>query len=228
VCGRFTLTTPAQVVAQHFGLDSVPLLEPRFNVAPTQPIAIVRGVPHAASRVLELHRWGLIPHWAKDPKIGNRLINARAETVAEKPAFRDAFKRRRCLVPADGFYEWQARSGRKQPVHVRVVPEVLFAIAGLYERWVSAEGEAIDSCTLLTTDANERMRAVHDRMPVILPRETWHEWLDPSQHEPAQLLPLLRPCPAEWLDLHPVSTHVNDPRHDDPICIRPLAPHGEG
>lgn len=221
MCGRLTLTTPARVVAEHFGLSSVPSLAPRYNIAPTQPVAIVRERRSIGERTLEMRHWGLIPAWAKDPAMGGRLINARAETVASRPAYRDAFRRRRCLVPADGFYEWQARGrASKQPYYVHPSREPLFAIAGLYERWTDPTGRYIDSCTLVTAPANARLRRIHGRMPAILPREAWPTWLDPTLDDPAILLPLLGPSSADALDLHPVASWVNDIRHDDPRCSR--------
>jgi putative SOS response-associated peptidase YedK len=222
VCGRLTLSTPAEVVAQHFGLDSAPALAPRYNIAPDQPVPVVRQRHSSRERVLEMRLWGLVPHWARQPRTGARLINARAEGVSERPAFRDAFRHRRCLIPADGFYEWQARGlPNRQPFHVRPANGGLFAIAGLYEGW-GGEEDRIDSCTLITTEANARMRSVHDRMPVILAPEVWSAWLDPDTRDPEPLRALLRPVPAEAIELHPVSAHVNDPRHDDPECLRAI------
>jgi putative SOS response-associated peptidase YedK len=227
MCGRLTLSTPAQVVAEFFGLTSAPQLEPHFNIAPSQPVPVVRQRAETGARVLEMRRWGLVPFWTKDPRIGNRLINARAEGVAERPAFREAFRKRRCLVPADGFYEWQSRGrGPKQPYHVHPARDPLFAIAGLYERWQGPEGESIDSCTLVTTEANARMRAIHPRMPVLLDPEAWSSWLDPALEDPERLLPLLGPSSPETLTLHPVGLRVNDLRHDDPECIRAVPAPG--
>ncbi|MEN8184910.1 MAG: SOS response-associated peptidase [Myxococcota bacterium] len=217
MCGRITLSTPAKVVAEHFGLNEIPRLSPRYNVAPGQPVAVVRSRSEGPERILAMHTWGLVPRFAKDPTVGSRLINARAETVATRPAFRDAFRQRRCLVPADGFYEWQPRGRNpKQPYHITPVAEALFAIAGLFER---------DTCTLLTTEANEPMRAVHARMPVLLPREAWEPWLDPER-DPDRLLALLVPSPADALELHPVGLRVNDPRNDDVECTRRLPEGG--
>jgi putative SOS response-associated peptidase YedK len=223
MCGRLTLTTPAQVVAEHFDVAEVPSLTPRYNIAPSQPVVVVRQRRSVPERRLEMRIWGLVPPWAREPAIGARLINARAETVTQKRAYRDAFRRRRCLVAADGFYEWQPRGRNlKQPYHVTPEREELFAIAGLYERWAGAEGRTLDTCTLITTEANERMRAIHGRMPVLLPRDAWSAWLDPDARGAEELQALLRPSSEESLRLQPVGLRVNDTRHDDPECIRPV------
>jgi putative SOS response-associated peptidase YedK len=224
VCGRFTLTASPESVERAFGLDETPQLLARFNVAPGQDVATIHQADDGR-RLLALRRWGLVPHWAKDPKIGARLINARAETADAKPSFRDAIRRRRCLVPADGFYEWAAAgSGPRQPYWVALKDGACFGIAGLYERWKSPEGEWIETCTLLTTRANERLRPIHDRMPVILAPADYPLWLDTALREPERLHPLLRPFPDEMLQLRPVSRRVNRPEHDDPRCIAPLEP----
>ena len=224
MCGRFTLTTTPEEVARHFGLDESPVLSPRFNVAPSQPIATVAQASEGGHRVLALRRWGLIPAWAKDARIGSRMINARVETIAEKPAFRGAFRKRRCLVPADGFYEWAARpGGAKQPLHIALPGRRCFAIAGLWESWRDPEGASIESCTLLTTSANAKLRDVHDRMPVILDPADYAAWLDPRPADPATLMRLARGAPAEALELHPVGRRVNDPRVDDASCLEPAS-----
>ena len=223
MCGRLSLTTPAQVVADHFDVAEVPSLAPRYNIAPSQTIVVVRQRRSVPERTLEMRVWGLVPAWAREPSIGARLINARAETVAQKRAYRDAFSQRRCLVAADGFYEWQPRGRNpKQPYHVTPQGEKLFAIAGLYERWTGSGSTPLDTCTLITTDANERMRPVHGRMPVLLPREAWSAWLDPEAQDAEALQALLRPSPVESLTLQPVGLQVNDTHHDGPECIRPV------
>jgi putative SOS response-associated peptidase YedK len=223
MCGRLTLTTPARVVAEHFDVAEVPLLAPRYNIAPSQTVAVVRQRRSVPERTLEMRVWGLVPAWAAEPSIGARLINARAETVAQKRAYRDAFRQRRCLVAADGFYEWQARGRNpKQPYHVTPQGAELFAIAGLYERWTGSEGSPLDTCTLITTEANERMRPVHGRMPALLPRDAWSAWLDPKGHDVEALQALLCPSPVDSLALQPVGLRVNDTRHDDAECIRPV------
>lgn len=225
MCGRFTLASPVQALAAQFNLPEVPALEPRYNIAPTQAVAAVRAAGEATLRELALLHWGLIPFWAKDPEVGARLINARSETVAEKPAFREAFRRRRCLVLADGFYEWQKQDGGKQPFYVRMNDGRPFAFAGLWEHWNGPEG-VIESCTLLTTQPNDVMRPLHNRMPVILELKDYDLWLDPGIRQTDLLLPLLCPySPAEMVAF-PVSRRVNSPDNDDPQCIVPL-PHRE-
>ncbi len=168
-----------------------------------------------------MERWGLVPHWAKDPSIGNRLINARAESVATKAAFRDALRSRRCLVPADGFYEWSGHGAERRPYIFRRPDRAMIGIAGLYDRWTSEGGEVVDSCTLITTEANATLAPFHDRMPVILAPGDYARWLDRGQEEPQVLMSLLAPCPADWLDSSPVSTRINNPRNDDPDCLVP-------
>jgi putative SOS response-associated peptidase YedK len=222
MCGRFVLITPGAVLAEQFQLSEVPALAPRYNIAPTQPVAAVRLAREGTARELVLLRWGLIPSWAQDPSVGSRLINARSETVAEKPSFRYAFKSRRCLVPADGFYEWQCQERGRQPFFIRMREGTSFAIAGLWEHWQGPEGEVIESCTLLTTAANEMMRLLHDRMPVILNPKDYDLWLDPAVQKREALLPLLRPYDAEAMVAYPVRPVVNSPANDSPLCIEPL------
>jgi len=222
MCGRFTLTATPQDVAREFGLDETPALSPRYNIAPSQPVATISLDRAGARRVLVPRRWGLIPSWAKDAKIGQRMINARIETVAEKPAFRAALRARRCLVPADGFYEWAVRAGgAKQPHHMALPGRGCFAIAGLWERWRDPDGAEIESCTLLTTAAHPKLRAVHDRMPVILARADHALWLAPDPPDAETLRRLAEGAPAERLELHPVGRRVNDPRFDAPACLAP-------
>ena len=216
MCGRFSLKTPSKVLAKAFKIE-VPTLPLRYNIAPTQQVAAVRSRPDG--RELALLKWGLVPSWAKDASIGSRMINARAETVAEKPAYRWAFRRRRCLVPADGFYEWKREGGSKQPYHFRMRDEQPFAFAGLWERWRGELGEVIDSCTIITTEANELLAPVHDRMPVILPPEAYDTWLDDEFTDALALGGLLRPYPAEAMERFPVSTRVNSPKNDDASCV---------
>ncbi len=222
MCGRFTLATSPAKLTELLPLFDVPELPPRFNIAPSQPVAVARRLPDRARGEVVLLRWGLIPAWADDPAIGNRLINARAETVADKPSFRAAYRKRRCLVLADGFYEWQKTGARKQPVFIHRRDGGPFAFAGLWEHW-ERDGRTIDSCTILTTAANELIRPLHDRMPVILQRGDYDRWLDPANQTAAGLEALLRPCPADLLGFHPVDARVNNPRHDAPDCILPLA-----
>ncbi len=224
MCGRYTLKTSPQAVAEAFGLADMPLFTPRYNIAPTQLVATVsldRG-----RRALYWRRWGLVPSWADDPAIGNRLINARADTVADKPSFRGAFKKQRCLIVADGFYEWKKIGKTKQPYYVRMRDGRPFGFAGLAENWRRGE-LAIDSCSLITTEPNSVMAAIHDRMPVILPPDQWPIWLDPTFEDRAKLLAMLRPYLADDLIASPVGMTVNNPRNEGPGCIeeRPeLAP----
>lgn len=220
MCGRFTLTRSAAEIAAHFGLGPLPELAPRFNVAPTQQAPIVR-VRSSGERVLERRRWGLVPPWAKDVAVGARMINARVESVAERPAFRDALRRRRCLVPADGFYEWQGRAGRRRPHHLALPEGGLFAIAGLYERWLGPGGEAVDSFALLTRPAQGAVAALHDRMPLIVDTAGYAAWLDREATEPAPLLAGLPEVLGTRLVARPVDTRVNDVRNDDPACLAP-------
>jgi putative SOS response-associated peptidase YedK len=223
MCGRFTLIAPGEEVAELFELPETPPLSPRFNIAPTQPIAAVRVSSKSGERELTHFHWGLIPRWAKDPSIGSRMINARSETAAEKPSFRVAFKYRRCLVPADGFYEWQKVNGRKQPVRIQINEGDVFAIAGLWEHWSNKDGSEIESCTLLTTDPNELLRPIHNRMPVIIAPEDYELWLDPAVQDRDEIHHLLQPFPSDLMNHYPVSTHVNNPRNEDPRCIEPLS-----
>jgi putative SOS response-associated peptidase YedK len=216
MCGRFTLRTPADEIAREFQLVTVPTIVPRYNIAPSQPLLAIRR--HDAGRQPALLRWGLIPRWANDPKIAYQLINARSETVAEKPAFRDAFKKRRCLIPADGFYEWKKLGKAKQPYHIHRQDGRLFAFAGLWERWQAPGSEPIESCTILTTVANTLVADVHDRMPVMLLPEQYDAWLDPARSV-EQLRELVGPYPAELLAKQPVSPRVNNPKVDDPGCL---------
>ncbi len=218
MCGRFTLTRSAAEVAAHFGLEPLPELAPRFNVAPTQQVPIVR-VRSSGERVLEPRRWGLVPSWAKDPSVGARMINARVESAATRPAFRDALRLRRCLVPADGFYEWQGRAGRRRPHHLTLPGSELFAIAGLYERWLGPGGEAVESFTLLTRPANGAVATLHDRMPVIVDPGGYAAWLGRAASDPTKLLAALPQERGLALLARPVSARVNDVRNDDPDCL---------
>lgn len=223
MCGRFTLTElqPDVLIARFDLRGDLPPLAPRYNIAPTQPVAIVRRETSDSPNRLAIVRWGLVPAWAQDPRLGSRLINARAESLHEKPSFRAAFRRRRCLVLADGFYEWQALpDGGKQPIFITLVERGPFAFAGLWERWSDPHsGGELETCTIITTAPNALLAPIHTRMPAILPREHYALWLDPQQTDPGILLPLLAPYPAEALQAWPVSRRVNDPAHDDPELI---------
>jgi putative SOS response-associated peptidase YedK len=221
MCGRFTLVSPGEAIATLFDLPEPVRLAPRYNIAPTQPVAAVRAAPNGGRELTHFH-WGLIPPWAQDPSIGSRMINARAETAAEKPSFRNALKYRRCLVPADGFYEWQKIDGRKQPVYIQMQDGRPFAIAGLWERWQSADGSEIESCTLLTTDPNELLEVVHNRMPVIVAPSDFDLWLNPKVQRPDEIGHLLRPYPALEMRFYQVSPAVNSPHSDNPNLVAPL------
>ncbi|NLF70609.1 MAG: SOS response-associated peptidase [Candidatus Anammoximicrobium sp.] len=225
MCGRFTLRTGATTLIEKFGgllLFELPL---QYNISPTQMVATVRIGPEDAVRRWEMVRWGLIPSWAKEPSIGNRMINARAETVADKPAFRAAFRRRRCLVPADGYFEWQKTRKSKQPYYIRRRDDLPFAMAGLWERWTDPQtDEPIETCTIITTEANELTRPIHDRMPVILDAAGYDRWLDPHLERPDPLRELLRPFAAQAMRADPVDAYVNNPRNGGPQCIQPLPP----
>ncbi|MBE9077538.1 SOS response-associated peptidase [Romeria aff. gracilis LEGE 07310] len=224
MCGRFTQTQSGSAVAKAFQLSTVPSPQPRYNIAPTQPVSAIVENPEQG-RQYRVFQWGLIPSWSKDPSIGSRLINARAETVAEKPSFRAAFKRRRCLVVADGFYEWQRVIGQKQkqPFYIQVGEGDLFGFAGLWEQWESGDGSYIESCTIITTEPNELMQPIHNRMPVILHPEDYDLWLDPRLEKGHSLQPLLRPYEPDPMQAYPVSLQVNNPRHEAADCIEPLA-----
>jgi putative SOS response-associated peptidase YedK len=215
------MATPGQVIAEVFGLDDVPELSPRFNIAPTQAVAAVRARAGGGRELVAL-TWGLIPSWSKDRAIGSRMINARAETVGEKPAFRAALRARRCLILADGFYEWQKLGARKQPHHIRMRDGRPFAFAGLWERWTPPDGDPVESCTIITTVPNEIVAPIHDRMPVILAPAELDLWLDPGVRDPAVAAGLLRPHPAGDMVAYPVSLRVNSPGADDPSCVVPL------
>ena len=234
MCGRYTLTTPSELIADVFGVDPAIELSPRYNIAPTQSVPVVRA-QRTQDRQLDLLRWGLIPSWARDPAIGNRMINARAETAAEKPSFRSAFRNRRCLVVTDGFYEWKRLAGSraKQPCWIHRTDGAPFAFAGLWESWQpssdSGDGgarqrtTAVESFTIITTTPNDLMKPIHDRMPVILPAESWDTWLDADNTDTDGLQALLRPSRETGFEARKVGTHVNSPRNDDPGCIAPPA-----
>jgi putative SOS response-associated peptidase YedK len=218
MCGRFSLIVDASVLAGVFEIDPPQNLRPRFNIAPTQTIPIVRAGREQPREWAEV-RWGLVPSWAKDAKIGARMINARGETVAEKPSFRSAVKTRRCLIPADGFYEWVKTDGGKQPHYIHFADGRAFAFAGLWERWHKGGDEPLDTCTIITTTPNDIVAGLHDRMPVILPPEVFTEWLEPDPLAPDRLHDLLAPHPAADMEAYPVTTHVNKPANDDPECV---------
>jgi len=219
MCGRYTLSTPAGRLAEEFQLDRTVEIPPSYNVAPTQQVAAV--LEDEGGRHLEMLRWGLVPSWADDPDIGARMINARSETAPEKPSFRRAFRGRRCLIVADGFYEWKREDGGKQPYYFRMQDGRPFAFAGLWESWDKGDG-TLRTCAILTTRANSVLEEIHDRMPVILPHDAYNAWLDPDADR-EELGELMIPYPGADLETYPVSRFVNSPRNNDERCIEPAA-----
>ncbi|QQS47573.1 MAG: SOS response-associated peptidase [Acidobacteriota bacterium] len=221
MCGRFTQRHKPEEVAERFEVEPIDLLETaRYNIAPSQPIAAIRQVE--AGRELFAPKWGLIPFWAKDPSIGNNMINAKSETLAEKPSFKRAFAKRRCLIPADGFYEWRKKGkGPSQPFYIHLKDDGLFAFAGLWEEWKSPEGEVVVTCTIITIDPNELVAGIHNRMPVILRRENEAAWLDPK-NDISTAAGLMQTYPGELMDAYQISRAVNNPRFDDQSCIEPV------
>jgi len=224
MCGRFALLIPGEELAEAFDLPAVPVeMAPRYNIAPTQPVAAVRAHPVTGRKELTHFHWGLIPFWSKDPSMAARMINARSETAAEKPSFRAAYKYRRCIVPASGFYEWQKHNGRKQPMFIHHVQNEPLGIAGLWEHWQSPDGSEVESCTLLTTQPSDFMAPIHNRMPVILEPADYDTWLFTEPEHLDQLQHLLRPAGEGVLAARPVSTFVNNPRNEGAECIAPLS-----
>jgi len=228
MCGRFTLTAPKNIVAEVFGIadEAIADLSTRYNIAPSQPILAVRSARDGHREAVML-RWGLLPAWARDPAIGNRMINARAETIADKPAYAPALRQRRCLIVADGFYEWAPASHgrRKQPYLIRRNDRRPFAMAGLWERWMpagDASAETIETCTIVTTTANQLLKPIHDRMPVILARTDFERWLDRRLRDLETLESMLRPYRNDDMEAIAVSTYVNTPSNDDARCLEPL------
>jgi len=221
MCGRYTLTADADSIQLAFNLASVDGYEmPRYNIAPSQQLAVITD---RNPQALSFMKWGLVPSWAKDPKIGNRMINARSETAAEKPSFRTAFKRRRCLIPADGYYEWQKRGKKKIPTYITHAERDLFAFAGLWESWKQPDESWLHTCAILTTEANEKLRPIHHRMAVIIEPEDYELWLAPRPLVPDEWLPLMLGPRPEQLKFHEVSTAVNSPANDNPTLVLPFA-----
>jgi putative SOS response-associated peptidase YedK len=216
MCGRYALTSPPAVIAERFGLAWAHDVPPHYNIAPSQTIPVVRDTGHG--RELAWVKWGLIPSWAKDASIGTRLINARGETLGEKPAFRNAYRHRHCLVPADAFYEWKAIAGRKQPYCIRMRDQSPFGMAGLWEHWVAPDGQVVESCTIVTVDANSLIAELHDRMPLILAPGDYDGWLGAETKEAA----LPRSVPAQDMWVYPVSPLVSNARNDVPACLTPI------
>jgi putative SOS response-associated peptidase YedK len=217
MCGRYTIAKPELIViAFEPEARAAEIDGPRYNIAPMQSVPIIATLD--GNRTLTDCQWGFVPHWAKDPEIANRMINARGETVAEKPSFRSAFSSHRCLIPADGFYEWQKTAEGKQPIYFRVDDGDMFAFAGLYSRWQ----DSLLTCIIITTEPNELVKPIHLRMPVILPRDHWGAWMDPQMTDKDALKDMLRPFDAKRLSATPVSKRVNSPANDDEGCVRPM------
>jgi len=228
VCGRFSLFAQPEVLAEAFDLQAVPSLQPRYNIVPGESIAAVGRASEDAGPALARLRWGLLPFWVDDPdSFRATLINARAETVDEKPSFRESFRRRRCVIPASGFFEWKPSREGKQPYFVRPRGEEVFGMAGLWDRWEGEGEEAVNSCAIITTEANDALAAIHERMPVILSRGEYEPWLDPGLRDAGSLRGMLDPWPAGKTEAYRVDARVNDPSRDDPSCVEPL-PDGNG
>ena len=224
MCGRFTLRNSSDEIARVFNVQSFEApLDARYNIAPQQTVLAV--VQRDEGNVATPMRWGLVPFWAKDEAIGNQLINARAETLAEKPSFKRPLKSQRCLVVADGFYEWRKADGRKAPIFIHRKDDQPFGFAGLYDTWQSPDGQPLTTCTIITTTPNALLRPIHERMPVILPRRAHSLWLDPAKQDVDELVALLKPFAGDDLEAYEVSRFVNAPQNDSPECIVPLMAH---
>jgi len=221
MCGRFTRKENLQHLAEALGLTGIPNLKPQYNIAPSQFVACIRTNPDTQEREWVQLKWGLVPSWTKDPSIGHKLINARGETVADKPSFRHAFTQQRCLVLADGFYEWKREGKTKQPYYIRLKDGRPFAFAGLWERWAK-QGPALETCALITTVPNTLMAPIHNRMPVILPESAYASWINPGLQNTIYLSGFLDPYPTEEMEAYPVSQMVNTPRNDSPQCIQAI------
>lgn len=226
MCGRFVMICDLSDITEAFDItDIVCEPKPSYNIAPGSEVA---AVMHAEKNRLVSFTWGLVPSWSKDPSIGNRLINARGETVNEKPSFRNAFKRRRCLIVATGFYEWRKDTQGKTPFYIGLRTDAPFGFAGLYETWQSPDGNELSTCTIVTTEANELITPIHDRMPVIIPYNEQARWLDPSVRDTKALLPLLQQYPSDKMKAYPVSHLVNSPRNNSADCIKPILNNTHG
>jgi putative SOS response-associated peptidase YedK len=221
MCGRFALKAPPRSIQEHFHLPEILDLPPKYNIAPSQMIAVVRHLPGKSSHQLDMLRWGLIPNWAKDMNIGYKLINARAETLAQKPSFRTALKKRRCLIAADGFYEWKHSGKTKQPFYVQLKKGGVLGFAGLWESWLGPDGNIVESCTIITTSPNELIREIHDRMPVIIHPDQYEIWLQDSPSVQS-LQQLFMPYPAAKMEAYQVSSEVNSPKNDAATCLAPV------
>lgn len=225
MCGRFTLKTTAQTIKEMFLIEQGLHYDPSFNIAPSQPIVTIRYSPKSNTRAMSWMKWGLVPTWAKDPSLGHKMINARAETLAEKPSYKGPFKYKRCLIPTDGFYEWKkcGEGVAKRPYFIKRRDNKPFAMAGLWDYWGGADGSELETCTIITTSANELMQPIHNRMPVILKEEEFATWLDPRIQKPILLENYLKPFPSEELELYPVTTFVNSPSNNSEECLKPLS-----
>ncbi|MEM7051810.1 MAG: SOS response-associated peptidase [Acidobacteriota bacterium] len=219
MCGRYTLTAPGEGIADLFELPAIPEMAARYNIAPTQNTAVVRALASAGPRQLDMLRWGLIPYWANDLKIGSRMINARAETAATKPSFRNSLKKKRCLVVADGYYEWKKEGAIKQPYRIIRQGGQPFAFAGLWDLWKGPDGP-VESFTILTCDAAPEIRPLHHRMPVIVEQDEYNLWLDPEMKDPAELETILQPRGGDLLEDYPVDRRVGNPRNEGPECVK--------
>lgn len=220
MCGRFDLHIPRELLERIFGAPFLHDIQPHYNIAPSQQIVVVR-TDQEGNRQFAFLKWGLIPYWTKDPSIGSKMINARSETVDVKPAFRNSLKHRRCIIPANGFYEWEEVEGKKKPLYVKMKDDSPMLFAGIWDHWKSSEGNEIESCTILTTNSNELIKPLHDRMPLILEAGDVNLWLDTQVTDPEKLKLLLVPYPSEKMGMFPVSEIVNSPRNDNPECILP-------
>lgn len=227
MCGRFALYADGEQLAWRFGTPVPRPIAPRYNIAPSQPVLALRYNRDAKTREWTHFVWGLVPSWAQDPSIGNRMINARAETLREKPAYRNAYRYRRCIVPVSGFYEWKKVGHTKQPYFVRPADDLPIGLAGLWETWRSPDGSEIETCTIITTDANAVIRPLHDRMAVVLPPDAYELWLRPDSSL-AELDALLQPAPEDLLIAYPVSPRVNSPANDDPSLVAPVDANPDG
>ena len=220
MCGRYTLTADAESIQLAFDLDDVSgWTHPRYNITPSQMVPVITN---RDPKALTFVKWGLVPSWAKDPAIGNRMINARSETAAEKPSFRTAFKRRRCLIPADGYYEWTKRDGKKVPMYIKRTDREVFAFAGLWENWKQPDGSWLSTCAILTTEANEAIRPIHHRMTVMVEPEDYEIWLSQEELMPDVWLPMFAGCDPKHVSMYEVSTQVNKPANDNPTVISPV------
>jgi putative SOS response-associated peptidase YedK len=226
MCGRFHLKASAEQIAEYFRVINIPdLFSSRYNIAPTQPVMIIKQVN--GSREIAHVQWGLVPQWANDTTQSGKMINARSETAFEKPSFKGPFRYRRCLIPADGFYEWKSIGGKeKQPYHIGLKNRELFAFAGLWEIWQGDDGSELETCTILTTEANELLSDLHERMPVILPEENHEQWLDHQTQTASSLQPLLKTYPANEFKIYPVSKLVNSPKNNGPECLDEVKSQG--